>query len=67
MKRWTPERAAERYLRQVRRQVEAECVAGMTVEELDGVWWVDRDGAHFGGPFASNADACDWLDRKGLG
>jgi hypothetical protein len=32
-----------------------------------GAWWVYRNGAHLGGPFASNVEACDWLDRKGLG
>jgi len=35
----------------------------MLVEQLDGAWWVTKDGLPFTGPFDNNAAAWRWLDR----
>jgi hypothetical protein len=66
---------AEQYLKQVKRKVEAERIAGISVEELGGAWFVHDHGAHLAGPFTTSAAAWGWLasaaawgwlDRKGL-
>jgi hypothetical protein len=58
-------KAATAGLRALNLKQKRERADAMSVVEVDGAWWAERDGVRIGGPFADNAAAWGWLDRRG--